>query len=67
MMGSGVTMGSIPRLNVPVTPKPIKPSLRVRNVFNELSHEQPDGQRVVRIANLPMALEALGADLNSGG
>ena len=65
MMGSGVTMGSIPRLNVPVTPKPIKPSLRVRNVFNELSHEQPDGQRVVRIANLPMALEALGADLNS--
>ena len=56
----------VPRINVPVTPKPLRPSMRVRNVFAELSHARvADGQRVMPIASLPLALEALGGVLTS--
>ena len=65
-MASAVNSGNeLPRINVPLTPKPMRPSIRVRKVFDELAHEGLDGQKVMRIAALPMALEALGAKLDS--
>lgn len=65
-MGSSVLSGNeLPRINVPVTPKPIRPSVKVRKVFDELAFERPDQVRVMRLSALPLALEALGGDLNS--
>jgi hypothetical protein len=43
----------------------MRPSLKLRNVFNELAHSRLDGQKVLRISSLPLALESLGADLDS--
>ena len=66
VMASAIHTGNeLPRVNVPVTPKPLRPSVRVRKVFNELAHPRLDGQQVMRISAMPLALEALGADLGS--
>ena len=66
-MGSALSRDrEVPRVNVPVTPKPNRPDFRVRKVFDELSHARPsDGQRMLAIASLPLALEALGGDLTT--
>lgn len=52
----------------PSEPEPTRPSSikRASEMFRELSHVRDDGERVLRLASVPLALEAAtGADLES--